>query len=307
MESTNNLDFFNNMHNRLGHPTGSGRGSAFISRARSTDIRNGILTTRSATARNTNATIRKRTPKEVLDMAIKKAKYASRLKRTYKKYGDFPHFVPGPAGSTFGLTSTAETNESTAAAMNVRGKNYTNTWHIFLHTFKIRPYGKNVMKTSITKMKNNALRDDQQEVNMAAWVVSKKEIGIYPSLVLEDATGTINATIIVEIQDEPAKSIHPGCVLMLQGVFAVHYSTGRNEGFHINLSKNFHMTIQSGNIKEIFDVNTELTFERKLVTKMYRKEALEGLIIDPKMWRKERLKVLSPENDGESGGEFHQE
>jgi len=165
-----------------------------------------------------------------------------RLRRlTHRDPSGFPHYIPGPAGSSYTpATSTQEVIAAAATRSEEPGKVRLDIcncapWHVMLESNNIKPYGDEMMDSNIMVVKNRAIKGDMRKSKLFVRVKSYEVIGKYPSVRLEDPTGTIAATLLLGSNRTDPAVIDVGAVIVLQEVFGVCYhDTARNEGFNIN-------------------------------------------------------------------------
>lgn len=217
-----------------------------------------------------------------------------------------PYPIPGPAGAFSGSRSRNESGNTerslvdTSVRQNRAKKSSCVSlksfdiigWHSLLLAYDLRPYGPELLSSSIALIKSNAFRGDFQRLRLAVRVEKMHFVGLNASVTLADPTGTIVATVLAEVFEDRKCGIQEGAVLMLDGVTALMYPERKPAGFYINLDAALHMSIQSSNIVHIFSESDELDIERKELVIPYSEQALRLPNADQETLRKQRSVVL---------------
>jgi len=108
-----------------------------------------------------------------------------------------------------------------------------------------KPYGPNTLDYSVSQVKTKALQRDFSKVRVAARVFSVRTTPYDMRLVLEDPTGTINATVP---KVDPALSIKEGDILVLKDVLPILNLPSVVPGFRIDFTKSVYFTFHRANI-----------------------------------------------------------
>jgi len=139
----------------------------------------------------------------------------------------FPYHIPDPAGSEFNTVTYSF--------------NYDN-WHLFLHARELKPYGPNTLDYSVSQVKTKALQRDFTKFRIAVRVMAIRSTYLAMQLVLEDPTGSINATVPNELLLDPTLPIRKGSFLVLKDVLPILNLSYVAAGFRIDFAKCVHFT-----------------------------------------------------------------
>ncbi len=218
-----------------------------------------------------------------------------------------PYPIPGPAGVFSSTRSGSEGCAGTERSLvdtttrkpraRSSGSNSlksfdTTGWHALLLAYDLRPYGPDLLSSSIALIKSNAFRGNFQRLRLAVRVEKMHFVGKNASVTLADPTGTIVATVLAEVFEDRKCGVQEGAVLMLESVTAIMYPERKPAGFYINLDAALHMSIQSSNIVHVFSEADELEVERKELIMSYSEEALRLPNADQQTLRKQRSVVF---------------
>jgi len=223
---------------------------------------------------------------------------AAPIARVVYRDDGFPYEIPGPAGSNFSKPSGSGGPKFDKRSAKPRASQQPGhvelssfekcvAWHKMLKGLNITPYGGGLMHTTLMFMKDKAKRRLSSKSDIAVRICGMKYLGKYPSLTLEDPTGKITATLLLDLIECP-NGITIGSVMVLTNVFAVLYPTCGNSGMYIDYDRRIHMTISKENLVDIYPVKKlgDVGMEMKALVNPYKADALRRTTINEQAIRR---------------------